>query len=417
MLFKEEFSDIIISGAGPAGCSASMFLSKQGIKHTLIEKAVFPRDKICGDAISGKVLTILKAFDKKASEEISNTPNIFNPCKGIIFVSPNGTKLSIPFKHEYKTGDKAPGYVAKRLDFDNYLFSKIRSPFCHCIENCELKEIEKISKSLNITVAHESIKTTINTKLLISADGSRSLAARKLGGIEIDNNHYSGGIRAYYSGIKDLNKEGYIELIFLKNYQPGYFWIFPLPDGKANVGAGMLTKEISKRRVDLKKMLMDTIENEPEISRRFEGAILEDKIQGWGLPLGSKKRKLSGDNFILCGDAASLIDPFTGEGIAPAMLSGKIAANIVKKAIEKNDFSATFLNQYDKELYKKTWGETRLSYMLQKLTQWPWLFNFVVGKASRNKELQKTITSMFADVDIRKQFTNPMFYLRLLFKG
>ena len=416
MLFKEEFSDIIISGAGPAGCSASMFLSKLGIKHTLIEKAVFPRDKICGDALSGKVLTILKAFDEKVAEEISSSPSIFNPCKGIIFVSPKGSKLSIPFKHEYKSVDKAPGYVAKRLDFDNFLFRKTDSPFCHCIESCELKSIEEISEGLKITIEQDAVKTSVNTKLLIAADGSRSLAARQLGGIKIDNNHYSGGIRAYYSGIKDLNEEGYIELIFLKNYQPGYFWIFPLPNGKANVGAGMLTKDISKRRVDLKKMLMDTIQNDPEISKRFEGAVLEDKIQGWGLPLGSKKRKLSGDNFILCGDAASLIDPFTGEGIAPAMLSGKIAANIVKKAIENNNFSAAFLNQYDKKLYNKTWGETRLSYMLQKLTQWPWLFNFVVSKASRNKELQKMITSMFDDVDMRKKFTNPMFYLRLMFK-
>ena len=256
----------------------------------------------------------------------------------------------------------------------------------------------------------------VDTKLLIAADGSRSLAAKQLGGITLDTAHYSGGIRAYYSGVKHMHKDGYIELIFLENYKPGYFWIFPLPDGKANVGAGMLTKEISKRRVDLKKMLMDTIHNDPEISKRFEGAILEDKIQGWGLPLGSKKRKLSGDHFILCGDAASLIDPFTGEGIAPAMLSGKLAAGIAQKALAENNFSSTLLSRYDKELYAKTWGETRLSYMLQKLTQWPWLFNFVIGKAARNPELQKTITGMFSNVDMRKQFGNPMFYVRLLFK-
>jgi geranylgeranyl reductase family protein len=414
--FRNDFLDIIISGAGPAGCSASMFLSKNGIKHTLIEKAVFPRDKICGDALSGKVISILKSFDVQTANELSANQELFNPCKGVVFVSPNNTKLSIPFKLEYKAEDKAPGFVSKRINFDAFLFNKTESPFCHRLQNCELTGIEKLENGLKITTTTDKISSTINTKLLIAADGSRSIAAKQLGGILIDKNHYSGGIRTYYSGVKNLHKEGYIELIFLKNYQPGYFWIFPLPNGNANVGAGMLSNEISKQRVDLKKMMIDTIKTHPEISKRFEEAVLEDSIKGWGLPLGSKKRKISGNNFILCGDAASLIDPFTGEGIAPAMLSGKIAAEVAKRAIEADNYSSNFLSQYDKELYTKTWNETRLSYMLQKLTRWPWLFNFVVGKAARNPELQKMITSMFDSVDLRKQFTNPMFYLRLLFK-
>ena len=393
-----------------------MFLSKNGVRHTLIDKAIFPRDKICGDALSGKVMNILRSWDEKAAHELSGNPQLFHPSKGVIFVSPNNTKLSIPFKHEYKPEDKAPGYVSKRKVFDNFLFQKTVSPFCHCIQNCELKAIEKINGGLNLTIAHANTLTSASTKLLIAADGSRSLAAKQLAGITLDKKHYSGGVRAYYSGVKNLHPDGYIELIFLKKYQPGYFWVFPLPDGKANVGAGMLSNEISKQKINLKKMLIDTIQNDPEISKRFEGAVMEGNIQGWGLPLGSKKRKLSGEHFILCGDAASLIDPFTGEGIAPAMLSGKIAAGIAQKALAENNFSSEFLSQYDTELYTKTWNETRLSYLLQKLTQWPWLFNFVVGKASRSKELQKTITGMFANVDMRKQFQNPLFYLRLLFK-
>lgn len=393
-----------------------MFLSKNRIKHTLIEKAVFPRDKICGDGLSGKVLNVLKSLDECWVDELTKQTELFHPSKGIIFVSPDYTKLSIPFKQEYKPDDKAPGFVSKRLDFDNFLFTKTKSEYCHYIEGCELKEIVKKKDGLNLLAEHDGESYTVDTKLLIAADGSRSIASRQLGGITLDPVHYSGGIRAYYSGVKGLHEEGYIELIFLKKYLPGYFWIFPLPNGKANVGAGMLTKAISKNKVDLKKMLMDTIENDPDISKRFEGAVLEGKIQGWGLPLGSKKRKLSGDNFMLCGDAASLIDPFTGEGIAPAMYSGKWAALLAIKALKEQNFSTDFLNQYDKEVYANTWSETRMSYMLQKLTQWPWLFNFFVNKAARNPELQKTITSMFANVDLRKQFANPMFYFRLLFK-
>ena len=416
MIFKEGFSDIIISGAGPAGSTASMFLSKNKIKHTLIEKAEFPRDKICGDALSGKVMSILRSLDETMAEDLSNQAHLFHPSKGVIFVAPNYKKLSIPFKHEYKPGDKAPGYVSKRLIFDNFLFEKTKSPYVHSVQNCELKEIERIEGGLQITAIQNGVSETIETRLLIAADGSRSLAAKKLSGIKMEPSHYSGGIRAYYSHVKDMNEDGFVELIFLKNYKPGYFWIFPMPGGGVNVGAGMLTKQISKRRIDLKKMMMDTIENDPIISKRFEGAVMEDKIQGWGLPLGSKKRNISGDNYMLCGDAGSLIDPFTGEGIGPAMLSGKIAASMAIKAVAEQNFGAGLLAEYDKTYYAKTWGESRMSYMLQKLTQWPWLFNFFINKATRSPELQKTISSMFANVDMRKQFANPLFYIRLLFR-
>lgn len=251
--FITIFQILLFQGQALQAAPLPCFLSKNGIKHTLIEKAIFPRDKICGDALSGKVISILKSFDEQSANELSANQELFNPCKGVIFVSPNNTKLSIPFKLEYKAEDKAPGFVSKRLDFDAFLFNKTESPFCHRLQNCELTGIEKLENGLKITTTTDKISTTINTKLLIAADGSRSLAAKQLGGMVLDKNHYSGGIRAYYSGVKNLHNEGYIELIFLKNYQPSYFWIFPLPNGKANVGAGMLSNEISKQRVDLKK--------------------------------------------------------------------------------------------------------------------------------------------------------------------
>jgi len=142
---------------------------------------------------------------------------------------------------------------------------------------------------------------------------------------------------------------------------------------------------------------------------------MDGQIEGWGLPLGSKKRSLSGNRFLLSGDAASLIDPFTGEGIGNAMVSGLVAARTIKKAVDNNNYSAGFLKQYDDELYKKLWTELKLSHYLQLLTSKPRLFNFVIGKASRSKELRQTISCMFENVDIRKKFTSPMFYLKILF--
>ena len=251
--------------------------------------------------------------------------------------------------------------------------------------------------------------------MIVGAEGRNSIVAKKLAHHKMDAAHFSAGIRAYYKNVSGMHDQNFIELHFLKDLQPGYLWIFPLPNGAANVGVGMLSKSISAKKANLKQLMLDAIATHPNIKDRFANAVMEGGIEGWGLPLGSKKRNLSGNRFLLAGDAGSLIDPFTGEGIGNAMVSGLVAARVIKKAVEANNFSAGFLQQYDRDLYKKLWAELRLSHYLQMLTSKPRLFNFVIGKASRSKELRETISCMFENVDIRKKITNPIFYLKILF--
>ena len=162
-------------------------------------------------------------------------------------------------------------------------------------------------------------------------------------------------------------------------------------------------------------MLRRIINNHPNVSARFKNARSLEDIKGFGLPVGSKKRPCSGHRFLLVGDAAGLIDPFTGEGIGNAIRSGRIAAEHIKNGIEQNRFDAAFNKTYDREIYNKMWPELRISRSLQKLLRYPRLFNFVVGKASRNESVQKVITSMIDDIDIKKELLKPSFYVKLLF--
>ena len=250
--------------------------------------------------------------------------------------------------------------------------------------------------------------------MLIGAEGDRSLVAKKLSAIKKDNDHYCAGIRAYYEGVTELHDQNFIELHFLEELLPGYFWIFPLPNGQANVGAGMLSSSVSAKKVNLKEDMLRAIANNPKIKHRFANAKLVNNIQGWGLPLGSKKRVISGNNFLLTGDAASLIDPFTGEGIGNAMYSGMLAAAHIQNCIKQNNFSAEFNQTYDKAFYDRQWDELKLSHTMQKLCKYPWLFNFVVNKANKNKALRETISCMFEDLDLRAKLRNPLFYVKLL---
>jgi len=390
-----------------------MFLSKAKIPHLLIDKAVFPRDKICGDALSGKVLPVLRKINPAFVDELGHDAKALGSY-GITFGAPNGKSIEIPFRSVTSRVEFAPGFISRRIDFDHFLVSKIDPSFAHFVQHAELKNAEYSDHGLNLSVSAHGNEKTYFTKLAICCDGDRSVIAKKFGEKKVEESHYCGGIRAYYKGITGMNERNFIELHFLKELLPGYFWIFPLPDGYANVGAGMLSKSLSRKRINLRGAMMKAIEENPSISHRFKNAELTGKISGWGLPLGSRKRNLSGNNFLLCGDAGSLIDPFTGEGISNAMYSGMAAAETAQEAIIKNSFGRNFLKQYDEKIYARLWSELKLSHTLQRLCNYPFLFNLVVNKAEKSKTFRETISCMFDDLNLREKLRKPSFYFKLI---
>jgi flavin-dependent dehydrogenase len=161
--------------------------------------------------------------------------------------------------------------------------------------------------------------------------------------------------------------------------------------------------------------MLDVIATDPVMKERFKNATLTGTIDGYGLPLGSKKRKLHGERYMLVGDAGYLIDPFTGEGIGNALYSGRIAAQQAAAAIEANDFSDAFFEKYDHEVYRILGPELQLSTKLQKLVKYPWLFNTLMKVGTRNQQIRDLMSCMFHEVDLRKKLSQPMFYVKLLF--
>lgn len=403
-------TQICIVGAGPGGATAALVLGRAGVPCVLVDKADFPRDKICGDALSGKVVEVLRKIDPAIAKRLATEPTQVGSW-GVNFVAPNGKSLRVPFKTNMdKAKDAAPGFIAKRVDFDHFLLQEaLKYPSVTFVPNLKL---EQYTKTENGYIATDKAGTcTINAKLLIIADGAQSSFARHHAGVKMEPGHYCAGVRAYYSGVQGMDEDNFIELHFIKDLLPGYLWIFPLPNGEANVGLGVRSDYISKRKLNLKQLLPKVIEAHPELKMRFDGAKLIDEVRGYGLPLGSKKRPISGDGYMLIGDAASLIDPFTGEGIGNAMMSGMLAA---QQVLASDSYAAAELKQYDTAVYRRLWSELSLSRKMQQLVTVPWLFNLVVNKAQKSKTLQETISCMFEDMDMRERLKQPSFYVNLL---
>ena len=406
-------TEICIVGAGPGGAATALRLSYLGIPCILLDKAVFPRDKICGDAVSSKVTTLLNRLDPAILQRFLELP-VQTDIWGIRFFAPNRQIIDIPFKADYtRNAKEAPGYVAKRVDFDHFLVSEVRNrPNITFLEGTAATAYTALEKGYHI----ETDAGPIQASLLIVADGAHSAFSRKVAGLEKDPAHHAAAVRAYYRNVTGFNKEEFIEMHFLKSLCPGYFWIFPLPNGWANVGIGMRTDVVKKKGFQLTKILEEIIRSDPGISPRFQEAERMSAFQGYGLPLGSKVRPISGDHFMLVGDAAHLIDPLTGEGIGNAFYSGFIAAEHAAECLKERDFSASFMKAYDQRVQRVLGSEMQLSYRMQKAGFSPRLLNILASIISGNRKILDFFSNMYTDFQLREQLVKPWFWVRMLLK-
>ena len=370
---KSIDTNVIIIGAGPAGAGTSIYLTKAGIPHVIIDKAVFPRDKVCGDGCSGKTAFVLRKANPDWLKEIFSRETDFMPSHGIIMVAPNGRAINIPYNPSRQPGETAPGFTTPRMVFDNYLFEKLPSPYATIYQDANVKTIVRnADKTITVSFAQGEETIEVTAPLIVGADGDKGITRRTMLGEHFSHKAYTVGLRGYYEGVTGLHQENFIELHFLPELLPGYFWIFPMPNGMANVGVGILSERIRSKKINLREKMLDAIKNNPNISHRFANAKLVDKIQGWGLPMGVELLPVSGDNFLLTGDAASLVDPFSGEGIGNALYSGMLAAYAIEKAMQENRYDAAFLKEaYDGPLYKRLGNELKLSTSLQRLCRFP----------------------------------------------
>lgn len=387
-------SDVVIIGAGPAGCACALSLAESGLDVVVLDKNKFPREKICGDGLGKDVIRQLEKYFPDVKKAFDNLPQKLYS-RGMRMVSPDNTVLDI----ELAKKGEVSGYVCQRRHFDNLLFNYVKQlPNVLVIENTEVKRISGETDAA-FTYSDSQI---FSSKIVVAADGPNSVAAKKMAMHKTKNDEEFIAVRAYYEGISGMHKDDFIEMHFYEEFLPGYLWIFPMYENTANVGINVMSKFVTSNKVSLKSLLEKYINEHPLLAHRFRNA---KRISDYGagrIALCTRKRRLSGERFILAGDAAWLVDPFTGEGIANAIRSGRMAAEHVMKCFTQNQFSARFNKEYDKCIYDSIWKEMRLNSMMQKLAANTKIVNYVVNKAKNSDSLKSLIVAALENPQVKK---------------
>lgn len=369
-----ELFDVIIIGAGPAGCSAALSLQNSGLRVGLFEKETFPRNKICGDGVCDRSINTLRAIKDSYVQEFLQT-----------IESQSIRKTALVYKKQKVTLEFANfGYACKRYEFDNFLFSLVVRD-CKNVEvfqNSPITHIEKNDKGYTVCMQSQKKYTA---SLVIVANGAKSSIALSITGEVFSKKNYGVAVRAYYTGVAGMQADT-IELHYKKEYFPGYLWIFPLANNTANVGFGYHLHHAQKFSGTIQELFTQWIQTDSVLRERFANATMTSLLQGGLIPYNANVFNCSGNNYMICGDAASLIDPISGGGIGSAMLSGHLAATYAIECCEKQDFSATATKKYEEHLKKRIQKEIKTRYYIQqKISKYPLLLDIlsIIGKNAR----------------------------------
>ena len=342
-----------IVGAGPAGTTASLFLDKKGINHVIVDKAVFPRDKVCGESYDGNVTSVLKHLDPSYLAQMEAL-DIVQKTRDYALMNSKHQEinLSIPL-------NKSPKLQGQRLLFDNFMVNEVKKAKAATLkEGVQINEVRYQNDKIILTDKRKEFE--IAADLVIFAAGSQSTLIKQIESTPrklMDKMLFQ---RRYYQNVNLESREYDVEFYIIRKPVPHYIYMGILPNNCSNVEFGIYKQDWERHgRPNLKQFFSDSIANHPVLSSVLADATLVS-AKGTYMDLHRGQTIYSGERYLKAGSFASSINPFTGYGLGHAMRMGMLAAEQVAACFQQQDFSTAFLKNYDKAVKRKLWTEIQV---------------------------------------------------------
>jgi len=303
-----QLLDLLVIGAGPAGTAAAITAARLGQAVAVVDRATFPRDKTCGDGLTTDALRLLRELVLAPGAVAS-----WAPVADVVLHSPSGRTTVLPFPR----GRGAFGAVATRRDLDAALVDLARAAGVEIHEGRALVALHQTADSATATFADGS---SAEARWVVAADGMFS-DVRRL--VDPDAKPYKGEMHAFRQYFRCWAGDQ-VHVVFEDDILPGYFWVFPLAGGRANVVFGIDRRPRLTTR-HLARLYPELLAR-PSVRRVLGDAEPEAPHRAWPIPAALDARPLTDGRVLFVGDAASATDPLTGEGIAQALATGIWAA-------------------------------------------------------------------------------------------
>jgi geranylgeranyl reductase family protein len=347
--------DVAVIGAGPAGSAAALAAARAGLKVILLDRQDFPRDKTCGDGIAPQVLDVLESLG------VPDVTEGYTPVPVLRLDGPDGASAQREMPR--------PAYVIPRLVFDARLVQ--------AAQRAGVTFRRHTAREIKAEAGYVTVDE-IKARVVIGADGASSLVRKTLGEAPNQPGHLALAIRGYTAAVpsqprspEDQPGEPPRQLIVLaRQHWPAYAWSFPIGDGRCNVGYGEMVTRTPTSREHLLGRLRALIPGLGELS----------SVRAHHLPLSTSRPAPGRGRILLAGDALSLINPFTGEGIYYAVTSGKLAG----EAAVTGAFAAS---AYEQALRRTLGRHLRHTTATARLASLPWLTNAAIQAAGRDQRV------------------------------
>lgn len=350
--------DAAIVGAGPAGSSAAIFLARRGYAVALIDKAVFPRDKLCGDFLNPAGWNLLERLGVRDALLAGPHEKI-----GAIHVSTPAADAVIPFPE--RSGARVIGLGVPRRVFDHLLVQRAVQDGATLLEGCRLNAVERYDGNW-ILQAEGGGEDRFHARLLIVADGRNSWTARRLGVAGRD------AAAGRFVGLQ-INLTGYVGArgeIQIHLFPGGYAGLMALGGAKANLAFAIARDLVQRNSVEY--LLERHLKQNPHLKDAIAGSAIAGEIRS-AYPLEFVPRRAIGDGYLLAGDAVRVTEPVTGEGVFFALKTGELAAEAADRAFAHGDLTEKGLSPYvDASRRALAWRES-VNRLIRALVYRPWL--------------------------------------------
>ncbi|AXO32712.1 geranylgeranyl diphosphate reductase [Micromonospora sp. B006] len=401
MTAVENDADVIVVGAGPGGSATAYHLARHGVRVLLLEKTEFPREKVCGDGLTPRAVRQLIRMGVDTSPEAGWLHN-----KGLRVIG-GGVRLEL----DWPDLASFPNYglVRTRLDFDDLLAQRAVAAGA------------KLRTSVNVLgpvlgaddrvigvqaeVGPEKEPATFHAPLVVAADGVSGRFPLALGLTKREDRPIGVAVRRYYrSPAKhdDDYLESWLELRAKGSdaLLPGYGWIFGLGDGRVNVGLGVLNSSSAFGKTNYRKLLTDWLANTPEEWGMTDESNAEGPTLGAALPMGFNRVPHYTRGVLLVGDSGGMVNPFNGEGIAYAMESGEMAAEVMVQALARPAGAERerALMAYPQELKARFGGYYRLGGVFVKLIGRPEVMRLATRHGMPHPMLMRFVLKLLANL-------------------